>query len=85
MPSAPTAVSGTAGDARVSLVWTPPTDAFGLSDYSIQYRVNTPGSSWTTIVSPGTTAAATVTPLDNGTTYVFRVAAVTAPVARLRP
>jgi len=78
VPGAPTGVSGTRGNAQVSLTWTAPGDTGGLAltDYVIQYSSNS-GGSWTTF-SDGTSTNtyATVTGLTNGTSYIFRVAAV---------
>jgi hypothetical protein len=80
LPSAPTAVSGTAaGSGQVDLTWTAPASDGGsaLTDYVVQYRVNTDGSAWTEFnPSVNATAAETVTGLINGTAYRFRVAAV---------
>lgn len=78
--SAPTSVAGTRGDRQVSLTWTAPADTGGsaITDYVVQFRTDVLGSSWQTFndgTSTGTTA--TVTSLTNGTSYVFRVAAVT--------
>lgn len=77
-PSAPTGVSGTAGDSQVSLSWTSPASNGGstITDYVVQYSSNS-GSSWTTFSDgTSTSTSATVTGLTNGTAYVFRVAAV---------
>jgi len=77
-PDAPTSVSGTAGNAQVSLTWTAPTynNGAAISDYTIQYSSNS-GSSWTTFShSASATASIIVTGLTNSTAYIFRVAAV---------
>ena len=77
-PDAPTSVSGTAGNAQVSLTWTAPTynNGAAISDYTIQYSSNS-GSSWTTFShSASTSTSITVTGLTNSTAYIFRVAAV---------
>jgi hypothetical protein len=78
--SAPTGLAGTAGNQQVALTWGLPVTNGGsaITDYVVQFRVNTVGSSWTTF-NDGTSVAlaATVTGLTNGTAYVFRVAAVT--------
>ncbi|TSA05943.1 MAG: hypothetical protein D4R77_07090, partial [Planctomycetaceae bacterium] len=80
-PDAPTSLSGTYGDQLISLSWTAPAVNGGsaVSDYSIQYRTNVLGSSWSTF-NDGVSATAwtIVTPLTNGTSYLFRVAAVNA-------
>ncbi len=78
-PSAPGRPVGAAGNGVVSLRFAAPQATGGLrvTDYVIQYSANS-GVSWTTAadsVSPLTTA--TVRGLSNGTSYVFRVAAVT--------
>ena len=78
VPSAPTGVAGTPGDGQVSLAWTAPANAFGVTDYVIQYKT-TAAATWSTFADgPSATLAATVTGLTNGTAYVFRVAAVNA-------
>ena len=79
-PSAPGRPVGAAGNGVVSLRFAASQATGGLrvTDYVIQYSSNS-GASWTTAadsVSPLTTA--TVRGLSNGTSYVFRVAAVTA-------
>ena len=77
-PAAPTAVSGTAGNGAVSLIWTAPSDPgqSAISDYVVQYSSNG-GGSWSAAVDMGGTATSgTVTGLTNGTAYVFQVAAV---------
>jgi len=79
--AAPTRLTGTAGDGIVSLVWTAPTLVAGtqILDYIVQYRLYTGGvpGAWTTI-NDGVSALAKATiGLPNGSTYDFRVAAVT--------
>lgn len=78
-PSAPSPVTGTRGNAQVSLSWTTPTypGADTITDYTIQYSTN--NSTWSSFphaASTGTTA--TVTGLTNGTPYYFRVAGISA-------
>jgi autotransporter-associated beta strand protein len=77
-PTAPISVTGTPGNAQVSLAWTAPTSNGNatITDYVIQYKT-TAASTWSTF-SDGTSTAtsATVTGLTNGTGYVFQVAAV---------
>ena len=78
LPPAPASVSGTAGNGQVSLTWTAPTvlSQTPITDYIVQYSSNS-GSTWTTFSDGTSTAAsATVTGLQNGTGYTFRVAAV---------
>jgi FtsP/CotA-like multicopper oxidase with cupredoxin domain len=80
-PGAPTTVVPTAGNARVGLSWSAPVANGGapVTGYAIQ-RSTDSGSTWTTMTvnsgSPATTGIATG--LSNGTSYVFRVAAVNA-------
>lgn len=76
----PTAVTGTAGNAQVSLTWTAPAadGGYAITDYVVQSTTNN-GTTWTTFSDGvGTAASATVTGLTNGTEYKFRVAAVNA-------
>lgn len=77
-PSAPTSVTGAAGNAQAALSWAAPASNGGvpIADYIVQFSSDS-GSSWTTFAD-GVSAvtSATVTGLTNGTTYVFRVAAV---------
>ena len=75
-PAAPTGVTATAGNAQATVSWTAPTSVAPITDYVVQYSSNS-GSSWTTF-SDGTSTAtsATVTGLTNGTSYIFRTAAV---------
>ncbi|NBX75168.1 MAG: BspA family leucine-rich repeat surface protein, partial [Proteobacteria bacterium] len=76
-PSAPTSVSGTAGNAEVSLSWAAPSDTGGsaITDYIVQYKLSS-DSTWSTF-SDGTSTntTATVTSLTNGSSYDFQVAA----------
>jgi hypothetical protein len=79
-PGQPTAVSGTSGDAQVTVAWTAPSGNGGsaITNYNVQYSSNS-GGSWTTFTrSTSTALSAVVTGLTNGTGYVFRVAAVNA-------
>jgi hypothetical protein len=74
----PTGLIGTTGNAQVALTWTAPEPTGGvtITDYTIQYRLAS-ASAWTTVTrSESTEAAATVTGLTNGSSYVFRVRAV---------
>ncbi len=79
-PTVPTSLSGTAGNGQVSLTWTSPANNGGaaITDYTVQFSSNG-GSTWTTFSRAASAAERdTVTGLTNGTTYVFRVAAVNA-------
>lgn len=77
-PGAPAGVAGLPGSGVVVLAWSAPASSGDLpvNDYVVEYSRDA-GSTWTTFAD-GTSAAtrATVTGLVNGTSYVFRVAAV---------
>jgi hypothetical protein len=78
VPGVPTAVVGTPGEGQVSLAWAAPaaSGSSAVIDYVVQYSSNG-GVSWTTFADgTSTSTSAVVTPLANGTSYLFRVAAV---------
>ena len=78
VPGAPTNVVGTPGAGQVSLTWNAPADNGGsaITDYVIQYSSDS-GSNWDTAFDgSGTDTSKTITGLDNGTSYTFRIAAV---------
>ena len=76
-PAAPTGLTGVLGNGSVSLSWVAPSPGTSpITDYEVEYSSDG-GSTWTSFsdgVSTGTTA--TVSPLSNGTAYVFHVRAV---------
>jgi len=77
---APTGLSATQGVAEVALSWTAPASDGGaaLTDYTVEYSSDS-GSTWATFSDgSSTTASVTVTGLDGGTSYLFRVSAVNA-------
>ena len=78
MSSAPTSVTGTSGDAQVSLSWYTPSSNGGaaITDYVVQYSTSSSGSFTTFSDGTSTTTTATVTGLTNNTPYYFKVAAV---------
>jgi hypothetical protein len=82
--SAPTRLSGRAGNGSVALVWTAPTLTGGLPivDYRVQYSTNYAGNpataTWVDVADIVSAAVRTTVVVPNGQTYVFRVAAVTA-------
>lgn len=79
LPAAPTWVSQTPGATQVALSWNAPasTGGFAVTDYVIEYSSNS-GSTWTAFAHSASSATTiTVTGLANGTSYIFRVKAVT--------
>jgi hypothetical protein len=77
-PPAPTGLTVTRGNASATLSWSAPTvlAQTPITDYTEQYSTNN-GATWTTFTQAASTAtSATITGLTNGTSYVFRVAAV---------
>jgi hypothetical protein len=77
--SAPTDLTATAGDAKVSLTWTVPSSDGGsaITGYDV-YEGTSAGAEGTTAVNASLIFATTdtVTGLTNGTTYYFKVEAV---------
>lgn len=79
VPGAPSRPTGVSGSRQVTLSWTAPADTGGgtVSDYRVQFSSNN-GRTWSTFVHPASAASTqVVTGLVNGTSYVFRVAAIT--------
>ncbi len=77
-PSVPTSLTAVGGVTQASLAWIAPTQSGGaeVTDYVVEYSSNS-GSTWTVFADGvSTSTAATVTGLTNGTTYQFRVKAV---------
>ena len=78
-PGQPTSLVATSGNGRATLSWVAPalSGDSAISGYRIEYSSNG-GSSWTTATSNTytTSTLATVTSLANGTSYLFRVAAI---------
>jgi titin len=89
LPGAPTALSATGVAASAELDWTMPADDGGapITDYVVQYATNANGPFTTFADGTSALTSTTVTGLTNGTSYVFRVAAVnaagTGPVSSL--
>lgn len=78
-PGAPLDLIPVAGDREVALTWTPPASSSPeITDYLIDYRVAADVNAlWIPYLDDFTAdASAVVTDLENGTRYVFRVAAV---------
>jgi hypothetical protein len=77
-PGAPTGLSASSGTGQASLTWSAPASNGGknITNYYYQYSSDN-GSNWSTATLTGSTATSkTVTGLTNGTSYIFRVAAV---------
>jgi len=69
----PTGVTATAGNAQITLSWTPAT---GATSYNV-YRSTTAGGEGTTAIATGITLPTYVnTGLTNGTTYYYKIASV---------
>ena len=78
--AAPAAPTATLGNGQVTLAWKAPASdgGFSVTDYVVRQSADN-GVTWTTVADPVSTATTTtVTGLSNGTSYLFRVAAVTA-------
>ena len=74
-PDAPTTVTGTAGNAKVTLKWKAPTSTGGspITGYVITAYAGTTAKKTVTV---GNVLTASVTGLTNGTAYTFRVHAL---------
>ena len=80
VPGTPTSLTATRGSASATLSWTAPASNGGsaVTAYKYQYSSDS-GSTWSAEQSTGSSGTTfTVTGLANGTSYVFRVAAVNA-------
>lgn len=78
LPPAPTGLTVSAGNTQATVSWTAPTvlSQTPITDYVVQFSSNS-GSTWTTFSDGVSTSNnTTVTGLNNGTSYTFRVAAV---------
>ena len=87
VPDAPTSLTVSPGNARLSLSWTAP--AGTLTGYDVQYTSaasgsvansatasgSDPATAWVAVTRSGTTATQTISSLVNGTTYRVRVRA----------
>ena len=75
VPSAPTGLSASAGDRRVTLRWTAPSRDGGSAITGYEYRYREEGGSYGGWRAASSSTSATVTGLDSGTTYEFQVRA----------
>ena len=74
-PSVPTALTVTAGDGQLVVSWQAASgNGAPIDDYELQYRPE--GGSWRGRFVDARSTGATITGLDNGTTYEVRVRAV---------
>jgi hypothetical protein len=73
-PTAPTNVTGTPGDASVTLAWTAPSSTGGtpITNYEITPYI---GAAAQTTIEVGPVTQTTISGLTNGTAYTFKVAA----------
>ena len=78
-PAKPTGLTATAGNAKVDLSWTDPSDS-SITKYQVRQKEGSNRwGSWTDIPSSSaTTTSYAVTGLKNGTAYRFRIRAVNA-------
>lgn len=75
-PGKPTSLGATPSGTSVALAWTAPVSNGGsaITDYRVQYKLNS-ANTWTTFADgTSTTPSTTVTGLTGGTAYDFRVA-----------
>jgi Neuraminidase (sialidase) len=77
LPGAPTGVTAVAGDGRVTVSWTAPTNTGGAERVGYVVQMSSDGgTTWTTITRRFDETRAVIPFLANGTAYTFRVAAV---------
>jgi len=78
LPTAPTGLAATAGNAQASLSWSVPGSNGGetITDYIVEYSPDAGVTYHRFFDGVGTGTTATVTGLTNGTDYLFRVSAV---------
>ena len=76
-PNAPLALSATAGDAQVSVAFTPPSNNGGSTITNYEYSTDG-GTSWSVFNPTNASSPAVITGLTNGTTYALGLRAVNA-------
>ncbi len=78
VPAAVTGLTAVPNSTSVTLSWTPgSTGGSAITDYQVQFKLNTEPTTWTTFTDGVSTATtATVTGLTDGALYNFRVAAI---------
>ena len=77
IPDAPTSLSATPGDGRITLAFMAPTNNGGNAITNYAYSINN-GTSYTAFTTPVTTSPVTISGLINGTTYNIKLRAVNA-------
>lgn len=78
VPGAPTAVTATAGNQFATVSWTPPVDDGGSAITGYEVSVLEGGSEMFALPFDATATTRAIGPLQNGTAYTFKVAAVNA-------
>ena len=80
LPSAPGRPTGEPGDGQVRLAWAPPVSEGDRPVTGYAVESTTDGLVWTTVIANtgSRQATATIPGLTNGTTYAFRVSAISA-------
>jgi large repetitive protein len=77
-PSAPRTLTSAPSDGTIALTWTAPGTTGGYSVYGYRVEQSSDGVNWTVLTLDTSTTSFTARGINNGTTYQFRVAAVTA-------
>lgn len=80
LPSAPGRPAGEPGDGQVRIVWAPPASEGDRPVTGYAVEATTDGLEWTTVIANtgSLQTIATIPGLTNGTTYAFRVSAISA-------
>ena len=75
--SAPTTITATPANGTTTLSWAAPADNGGYAVYGYRVEQSTDGANWAVLTQDTNTTSFTARGLMNGTTYQYRVAAVT--------